>query len=88
MVKRIWESVLFSLEWRIYAFVITSAFLWATTGHLAAAAAQAFGLQIVLFIGQTLWYYFRMSGSPLTLDTLTTWLARGMYRSILHGRRK
>ena len=89
MAKRIWESIMFSLEWRMYAFVITSVFLWVTTGHLVTAAAQAFGLQVVLFIGQTLWYYFRTTGAhSLTLDALTTRLARGMYRSIIHGRRK
>jgi hypothetical protein len=59
MVQRIWDSILFSLEWRAYALVITSLFLWVTTGHLALAAAQAAGLQIVLFIGQTVWHYFR-----------------------------
>lgn len=83
MVRKIWSSVLFSLEWRIYAFAITSLFLWATTGHLASAAAQALGLQIVLFIGQTIWYYFRQEGSHgFTLDALATRLARVIMRSV------
>jgi len=58
---------MFSLEWRAYAFVITSLFLWVTTGHLVFAAAQALGLQVVLLFGHTIWYYFR-SQAPEKAD--------------------
>lgn len=83
MVKRVLESVLFSLEWRLYAFVITSLFLWWTTGQLAFAAVQALGLQVVLFIGHTTWYYFRKEGAGgFTLDRLASRLAAGILRSL------
>lgn len=59
MRERIVHSILFSLEWRLYAFVITSLFLWATTGHLAFAVVQSLGLQIILLLGHTIWIYFR-----------------------------
>lgn len=76
MVKRIYESLMFSLEWRLYAFVITSLFLWWTTGELVFAAVQALGLQIVLLIGHTTWYYFRNEGSGgFTLERAATRLA-------------
>ncbi len=59
MAREILKSFLFSLEWRVYAFIITTLYLWITTGYLAFAALQALGLQVLLLIGHTLWYYFR-----------------------------
>lgn len=59
MGKELFKSFLFSLEWRAYAFTITTLFLWATTGHLAFAVGQAFGLQIILLFCHSLWYHFR-----------------------------
>ncbi|MEK7063065.1 MAG: hypothetical protein AAB955_00050 [Patescibacteria group bacterium] len=86
MGKRIWESVLFSLEWRLYAYVITVAFLYATTGELAFAAVQALGLQLVLLVCHTTWYYFRQEGSHgFTLDALATRLSRMILHSFSRG---
>ena len=59
MGKELLKSFLFSLEWRAYAFTITTLFLWATTGHFAFAVGQALGLQIILLFAHSLWYYFR-----------------------------
>lgn len=59
MRQRIFDSLLSSLEWRLYASVLAMLFLWVTTGSVALAAAQALGLQIVLFFGHSIWYYFR-----------------------------
>ena len=85
MKQKIFNSIMFSLEWRLYAFVITSLFLWATTGHFAVAVTQAMGLQVVLLIGNTIWYYFRQEGAHgFTLDALATHLAQYIYR-ILFG---
>ncbi|MEK7530793.1 MAG: hypothetical protein AAB573_02900 [Patescibacteria group bacterium] len=82
MREKLVKSVLFSLEWRLYAFVITALFLWATTDELVFAAMSAFGLQIVLFIGHTTWYYFRQEGAyGFTLDALATRLARSIIRT-------
>ena len=67
---------MFSLEWRVYAYIITILFLWATTGRLAFSAVQALGLQVVLLIGNTTWYYFRQEGAhAFTLDSLATKLS-------------
>lgn len=78
---------MFSLEWRLYAFVITSGFLWVTTGELVLAAVQALGLQAVLFVGHTIWYYLRSEGARgFTLDALTSYIATGIYRAF-RGRR-
>ncbi len=88
MREKIWHALMFSLEWRLYAYAITILFLWATTGHLAFAALQALGLQIILFIAQSAWYYFRSEGSGgFTLDALATNLAKFIYHS-LGGRRR
>ena len=74
---------MFSLEWRLYAYVITVLFLWVTTGQLAFAAVQALGLQMCLLIGNTIWYYFRQEGPhAFTLDALATRLSRIIYRSL------
>lgn len=84
MGKQIWESILFSLEWRFYAYIITILFLWATTGHLAFAAVQALGLQVVLFIGNAIWYHTRTHGSgSFTLDALASRLATLITNSLL-----
>lgn len=64
MVARMWQSLLFSLEWRIYAFAITTLFLWASTGTLVFALGNALGLQIILLFAHSTWYYFR-SGQGL-----------------------
>lgn len=77
---RIWESLLFSLEWRLYAYVITILFLWATTGHFAIAAIQALGLQLALFIGQTIWHFLRSGGYTPTLGGVSSWLATRIIR--------
>jgi hypothetical protein len=79
MREKLVKSVLFSLEWRLYAYIITILFLWATTGRLAFSAVQALGLQVVLFIGNTTWYYFRQEGAHgFTLDALATRLANSI----------
>ena len=79
---KIFHSIMFSLEWRFYAYVITILFLWATTGQLAFAALQALGLQIALLIGNSTWYYFRLDASHgFTLEALATRLARRIYSS-------
>lgn len=89
MKQKIFNSIMFSLEWRLYAFVITSLFLWATTGHFAAAITQAIGLQIVLLIGNSIWYYFRQEGAHgFTLDALATRLAHIIYQSIAGKQRQ
>ncbi len=59
MASAIFKSFLFALEWRAYAFLITLAFFWVTTGTLVVAALQSLGLQILLLIGHTAWYYLR-----------------------------
>ena len=59
MLKHIWHSVLFSLEWRAIAFVITSAFFWFTAGEIVRATVMALTLQALLFIAHVVWFYFR-----------------------------
>lgn len=59
MRKRLWHSLLLSLEWRAYAYVITNLFLWWTTGELWHATLMALGLQIILLAAHCVWYYFR-----------------------------
>ncbi len=48
-----------SLEWRVFAFVITNIFLWITTGEFWTAAGLALMLQIILFVAYVIWHYFR-----------------------------
>ncbi len=87
MREKILNSILVSLEWRLYAFIITGLFLWATTGHLAFAAVQALGLHIMLFVGHTVWYYFRSEGPhAFTLDAMATKLARVILSSLFTRR--
>lgn len=89
MGRKIVESLLSSLEWRFYAFIITAAFLWATTGEFAFSALQALGLQVVLFVGHSIWYYMHTSEGPhrFTLDALASRIAGYLYRSLVsHGR--
>jgi hypothetical protein len=87
MKEKLFHSIMFSLEWRLYAYAITILFLWATTGHLAFAAIQALGLQIFLLIGNTIWYYFRQEGPhAFTLDALATRLGNYFYHSLTHRR--
>lgn len=82
MREKIFHSIMFSLEWRLYAYIITILFLWASTGQLAFAAVQALGLQIVLLIGNATWYYFRQDGHSYTLDAIATRLARTIVHSL------
>lgn len=85
--KRFLHSMLISLEWRLWAFIITTAFLWVTTGELGFAALQAIGLQIILFAGHAIWYYWRSEGTgAFSLDTLVSHLARYFYRSLVKKR--
>ncbi len=59
MLKHIWHSILFSLEWRAIAFVITNLFFWFTTEEFWKATAMALTLQAILFIAHVVWFYFR-----------------------------
>lgn len=59
MKERMVRSLLISLEWRAFAFVITNIFFWITTGHFWKAAGLAFTLQVILFAAYVLWHYFR-----------------------------
>lgn len=75
---------MFSLEWRLWAFVITTLFLWVATGELGFAAAQAVGLHIALFLAHSLWYYARAEGAnALTMDAAASALARYFYRALV-----
>ena len=88
MREKIFQSFMSSLEWRLYAFFITSIFLWIMTGHLAESTLQALGLQIILFIGHLTWYYFRSNGvHHFTLNALATRLGDYFYYSLI-GRGK
>jgi hypothetical protein len=59
MIQHIWHSVLFSLEWRAIAFVITGAFFWVTSGEFVRATVMAMTLQAILFVAHVVWFYFR-----------------------------
>ena len=82
MREKLVKSVLFSLEWRLYAFTITTLFFWALIGELVFALGNALALQVILFIANTTWYYFRQEGAHgFTLDALATRLARSIMRT-------
>lgn len=59
MKGRVLRSVLISLEWRVFAFIITNIFLWITTGEFWTAAGLALMLQLILFVAYVIWHYFR-----------------------------
>lgn len=59
MKERMLRSLLVSLEWRVFAFIITNVFLWVTTGEFWKAAGLALTLQIILFAAYVIWHYFR-----------------------------
>ena len=63
MKERLLKSVAVSLEYRVFAFVVTELFLWATTGQFWQATILAFELQILLLIAHFSWYYIRESKS-------------------------
>lgn len=59
MRKKIIRSLRASIEWRIFAFVITNIFFWVTTGHFWQAAGLALTLQIILFLAYVIWHLVR-----------------------------
>ena len=81
MGQKLWASFMFSIEWRFWAVIITTLFLWATTGHFAFALGQALGLQVILLVAHSIWYFLRSEGHIPTFERLTTWLASRMMRA-------
>lgn len=59
MKQRLMKSLMVSIEWRFFAFIITNIFLWAVTGALWQATVLALALQAVLFVGHFVWYFLR-----------------------------
>jgi hypothetical protein len=59
MKGRVMRSVMVSLEWRVFAFIITNIFLWITTGEFWTAAGLALTLQIILFVAYVIWHFLR-----------------------------
>ena len=59
MRRRIIHSLLVSLEWRFFAFIITNIFFWVTTGEFWKAAGLALALQLILFVSYVLWHLLR-----------------------------
>lgn len=59
MREKMWRSLVVSIEWRIFAFIITNIFLWITTGEFWTAAGLALALQAILFVAYVIWHYFR-----------------------------
>lgn len=59
MRKKILHSLLVSLEWRFFAFIITNIFLWITTGEFWKAAGLALILQLILFAAYVIWHFLR-----------------------------
>ncbi len=59
MRQRLIHSIVLSLEWRFYAYIITNLFLWFTSGELWTATMMALQLQIILLAAHCVWYYFR-----------------------------
>jgi hypothetical protein len=80
MGQKILDSFLFSIEWRFWAVIITTLFLWATTGQFAFALGQALGIQFILLIAHSIWYYLRSEGYIPTFEQLTSWLVRRVVR--------
>lgn len=71
------RSLMVSLEWRLFAFVITNIFFWITTGHFWKAAGLAFTLQVILFIAYVIWHYFRNEMQvPLVPTLLSDWIKK------------
>ncbi len=48
-----------ALEWRLFAFIISGLVLYAATGRLLESTLLSILLQIFLFIGHVVWYYYR-----------------------------
>ncbi len=86
MGQKILDSFLFSIEWRFWAVIITTLFLWATTGQFVFALGQALGLQFLLLIAHSIWYYLRSEGYIPTFEGLTTWLAARIMRAFKRRR--
>lgn len=63
--KKILHSIAASIEWRIFAFLITGIFLWTTVGDFWKAAQTAFVLQLILLVCHCTWLYFRSGYVPL-----------------------
>ncbi len=63
MKQRLMKSLTVSLEWRVFAFIITELFFWATTGHLWQATILAIELQLILLVAHFGWYFVRQSES-------------------------
>jgi hypothetical protein len=59
MKKRLLRSFLFSIEWRIIAFVITGVFLWVVTGELFQATMLSLGVHALLLVGHSIWLMVR-----------------------------
>lgn len=59
MKQRLMKSLMVSIEWRFFAFIITNVFLWAVTGELWQATVLALALQAVLFVAHFVWYFLR-----------------------------
>lgn len=86
MGQKLLDSFLFSIEWRFWAVIITTLFLWATTGHFAFALGQALGLQGILLIGHSIWYYMRSEGMIPTFEGISSWLASRILRTFKRTR--
>lgn len=71
MREKILHSLLVSLEWRVYALIITNIFLWVTTGSFWVATGLAFLLQAILFVAYTVWFFLRHE-----LDVHGLWIER------------
>lgn len=63
--KKFLHSLAASIEWRLFAFLITGAFLWVTVGNFLKAAQTALALQVLLLAGHATWLYFRSGYVPL-----------------------
>ncbi|MCI0597635.1 hypothetical protein L0Y34_00965 [Candidatus Parcubacteria bacterium] len=64
MKERLLKSAAASLEWRVFAFIITGIFFWFMTGAVWQATILAIELQIILFIAHFGWFYFRETRPP------------------------
>lgn len=73
MYSKLVRSIRVSLEWRVFAFIITNIFFWVTTGHFWEAAGLALTLQIILFAAYVLWHLVRHEmQAPLLPSFLTS----------------
>lgn len=53
------NSLAVSIEWRLIAFLITSTFLWVSTGEFWKSTGLSLILQVILFSTYVLWHFFR-----------------------------